>query len=216
MNLIAEGAEAKIYSTDVKGLACVLKDRIEKRYRLTQIDTRLRKLRTRHEASLLARAARAGVNVPKIVDFKSTKTTLCIEEISGPKVRDYLLEYKKDASKIKITCEKVGKQIAKIHRANITHGDLTTSNMIFTGDKIFLIDFGLGQVSARLEDKAVDLHLLKECLRSKHFEVWELAWKAFRKEYEKLAGASVFEQLEKVEARGRYRKQSPRTSQSEG
>ena len=71
MKLIAEGAEAKIYSTSVKGLACIIKERIKKRYRLKEIDEKLRKARTRHEASLLARAARSGVNVPKVVEIAS-------------------------------------------------------------------------------------------------------------------------------------------------
>jgi len=206
MKLLAEGAEAKIYSTRVKGLACVLKDRIKKNYRLEQIDTKLRKLRTRHEASLLARAGRAGICVPKIIDAVQKENTLCIEEIAGPKVRDYLLEYEADKEKIKAICEMVGKQVAKMHSAGITHGDLTTSNMIFDGSKVFLIDFGLGQVSSRLEDKAVDVHLLKECLKSKHYEVWRVAWDSFKAEYISLCGDAVFGQLEKVEARGRYKK----------
>ena len=227
MELIAEGAEARIYSTQVRGLACVLKDRIKKGYRLPQIDERLRRLRTRHEASLLARAARAGVHVPKVVeagaahiDKKKQSFTLCIEEISGPKVRDYLLKYEADANKVLAICKLVGRQIAKLHAADITHGALTTSNMRFNGDRVYLIDFGLGQVSKRLEDKAVDLHLLKECLKSKHYPVWRTAWDSFRAGYFS-SGAdaaadpsaedvnlftSVFEQLKIVEARGRYKK----------
>jgi len=236
-SLLAEGAEAKIYSTRVKGLACVLKDRIKKEYRLEQIDTKLRKLRTRHEVTLLASAARAGVNVPKVVDVAQKENTLCIEEISGPKVRDYLLEYEKDADKVLAVCKLVGKQIAKMHAADITHGDLTTSNMIFTGERVYLIDFGLGQASSRTEDKAVDLHLLKECLKSKHYPCWRVAWDSFRESYESSGVdavadpsadnsnkvrelyspssqsdvnkfTSVFEQLKVVEARGRYRKAS--------
>ena len=200
MKLIAEGAEAKIYSTQVRGLACVLKDRIKKSYRLPQIDNKLRKQRTKHETTLLARAARAGVNVPKIIEAEHGENKLCIEEIPGLKVRDYLL----DTKEAKV-CKLVGKQTAKMHKADITHGDLTTSNMIF-GDKVYFIDFGLGQVSKRLEDKAVDIHLLKECLKSKHFSIWEEAWDSFKKGYLSICADAVFEQLKKVEARGRYKK----------
>jgi len=200
MKLIAEGAEAKIYSTQVKGLDCVLKERIKKNYRLAIIDERLRKLRTRHEATLLAKASRVGVNVPKIIEAQHSENTLCIEEIKGIKVRDYLLEF---GPKI---CELIGKQIGKLHSADITHGDLTTSNMIFTGDKVFVIDFGLGQVSKRLEDKAVDIHLLKECFRSKHYDIWKESWDLFKTGYLSLCADAVFEQLKKVEARGRYKK----------
>ena len=34
--------------------------------------------------------------------------------------------------------------------------------------KFFFIDFGLGFHSNRIEDKAVDLHLIKEALEAKH------------------------------------------------
>ena len=38
---------------------------------------------------------------------------------------------------------------------------------------VFLIDFGLGFISRKIEDKAVDLHLLREALESKHFKCWK-------------------------------------------
>jgi tRNA A-37 threonylcarbamoyl transferase component Bud32 len=64
-----------------------------------------------------------------------------------------------------------------------------------------LIDFGLGKVSARIEDKAVDIHLLKECFKSKHHIHWKTYWKVFKKNY---ALEDSFNQLDKVEARTRY------------
>src|SRR3989338_6220467 len=55
----------------------------------------------------------------------------------------------------------------EIYNNNIIHHDLTTSNMISKKDKIFFIDFGLSFFSTKIEDRAVDLHLLKEALESK-------------------------------------------------
>ena len=42
------------------------------------------------------------------------------------------------------------------------------------GDEISFIDFGLSFFSTKVEDKAVDLHLLKRALDSKHFEPDEI------------------------------------------
>jgi tRNA A-37 threonylcarbamoyl transferase component Bud32 len=40
-------------------------------------------------------------------------------------------------------CLKIGEIIGKLHRENLIHGDLTTSNMIIDNQsKIFLLDFG--------------------------------------------------------------------------
>ena len=61
---------------------------------------------------------------------------------------------------------------------------------------------GLGFHSRKLEDKAVDIHVLKEALESKHFKNWEKLFDAFVKGYK---NPNVLEQLKKVESRGRYK-----------
>src|SRR4030042_1167648 len=51
--------------------------------------------------------------------------------------------------------------------SHIINGDLTTSNMILNPDnKLYFIDFGLSFHSNKIEDKAVDLHLLKQALNA--------------------------------------------------
>ena len=72
--------------------------------------------------------------------------------------------------------------------------------------KIFFIDFGLGFISQKLEDKAVDLHLLKQALEAKHFKNWEILWKEVEKGYKSSKDATkVLERLKAVERRGRYK-----------
>ncbi len=88
-----------------------------------------------------------------------------------------------------------------MHKANVVHGDLTTSNLILK-KKVYLIDLGLGDSTQRIEDKAVDLHLFKECLVSKHHNIWEKSWQAFLKGY-KLK--NVLARLEIIEKRGKYK-----------
>ena len=197
MKLIAQGAEAKIF----KKKDSILKDRIKKSYRLPQIDQRLRKSRTRSEAKILRKAS-GIINVPKVIRVDDKKMNLEIEYIEGVKVRDL---FDRDDEKLKRkVCRKLGKTIKKMHQNDIIHGDLTTSNMIWN-DKLYLIDFGLGKISIRVEDMAVDIHLLKECFRSKHHVHWQTYWNEFKKAYNQ---EKVFNQLERVEARARYNKVS--------
>ena len=93
-----------------------------------------------------------------------------------------------------------------MHVQNIIHGDLTTSNMILKNEKVFFIDFGLGFISNKIEDKAVDIHLFKEALEARHFLSWEILFKEFLKGYEAYPEhKKVLEQMKKVEGRGRYR-----------
>jgi Kae1-associated kinase Bud32 len=89
----------------------------------------------------------------------------------------------------------------------IIHGDLTTSNMILNSE-VFFIDFGLSFFSEKVEDKAVDLHLLRQALESKHYKVWEECFTAVRQGYEGTANDAelVLKRLEVVESRGRYKR----------
>ncbi len=68
--------------------------------------------------------------------------------------------------------QKAGEAIARLHDADIVHGDLTTSNMMIresTGTLV-LIDFGLSSAGAQPqpEDKAVDLYVLERAFISTH------------------------------------------------
>ena len=61
---------------------------------------------------------------------------------------------------------------------------------------IFFIDFGLGFISNKLEDKAVDLHLLKQALEAKHFKSWQNLWQQVEQGYKTSKEASkVLERL---------------------
>lgn len=75
-----------------------------------------------------------------------------------------------------------------------------------TSFKIFFIDFGLGFHSHKIEDKAVDLHLLKQALEAKHFRHWHELFNRVLEGYSYSKNSKlVLEQLKKVEARGRYK-----------
>jgi len=72
--------------------------------------------------------------------------------------------------------------------------------------KVYFIDFGLGFISHKFEDKAVDLHLLRQALESKHFRNWEALFNEVLKEYSKSKDSKiVLERLKAVEKRGRYK-----------
>jgi len=78
--------------------------------------------------------------------------------------------------------------------------------LILKNNKIYFIDFGLGFVSHKIEDKAVDLHLLKQALEARHFKNLKELIKEVFKGYKKFKDSeNVFRQLEKVEKRGRYK-----------
>ena len=78
--------------------------------------------------------------------------------------------------------------------------------MIYVYDKVYFIDFGLGFISHKIEDKAVDLHLLRQALEAKHFKHWKELFDEVLRGYSASKNSdSVLKQFRKVEARGRYK-----------
>ncbi|MBW6461730.1 MAG: Kae1-associated serine/threonine protein kinase [DPANN group archaeon] len=195
MKLLNIGAEAKISVDD----GIVTKDRIPKGYREGALDIKIRKARTKKEAKLLERAKVAGVMVPNILGMRDF--SIQMDFVDGMRVKDIV-----DDSNMKKICADIGLSIAKLHNASIIHGDLTTSNMILSSDKVYFIDFGLGQVSSKVEDKATDLHLLEEAIESTHYELAEDALKLIFKSYLKNCndGKNVMARLSEIRLRGRY------------
>lgn len=193
MEEIARGAEAVIFEKD----NTIIKSRFKKNYRLADLDTELRNQRTKREANLLRKLT---IPHPKLLSTDD-KETIIMEKIPGCKVKEALDEEP-------ILARKIGEIVANMHNQNIVHGDLTTSNMILKDDQsIVFIDFGLSFQSHKVEDKAVDIHLFKQALNSKHHKVYDKAFSEFLAGYK---GAEKFDEiigrLEEVELRGRYRK----------
>ena len=193
--LIAQGAEAKLFLEN----NLIIKNRFPKSYRIREIDEKLRIFRTRREAKILQKLEKINFPAPKVMK-NDKKENLVIEKISGKLVKDILDSYYKKL------CIEIGQKIAVLHNNSIIHGDLTTSNMI-SNKEIYFIDFGLSFFSEKAEDKAVDLHLLKEGLESKHYKIWEDCFKCALGTYKKEArgGSETLKRLEAVEKRGRYR-----------
>ena len=55
-----------------------------------------------------------------------------------------------------------------LHRLAITHGDLSTNNILIEDGKVWLIDFGLASVEYEVERFGIDLHVLDEILGASH------------------------------------------------
>ncbi|MFH1229243.1 MAG: KEOPS complex kinase/ATPase Bud32 [Candidatus Aenigmatarchaeota archaeon] len=200
MKIIKRGAEAILYIEDGK----LVKERLKKGYRLPEIDTRLRKLRTRKEAKLLSEARRIGVETPKIFSVDEKEFKIRMEFVKGERIKEFFNEAS-DANRKKVARE-IGRMVGLLHKSSIVHGDLTTSNMILKDKKVFFIDFGLGGTSFKTEDLAMDLSVFKEALKSTHFNYLDLLWNSFIKGYEQTNDNfnKVLDTLNGIEKRGRY------------
>lgn len=205
MKVLSRGAEAVVYSDVLDGQEVVVKERVRKRYRLKQIDERLRRERTRQEMKLMREARGHGVLTPRIVSSDEASCKIVMERIDGVLMKDFLSKTV-PASRL----AEAGREIGRMHAAGIVHGDLTTSNMMVSGGKVFFLDFGLGQFSKRTEDMATDLSVLLETLRATHHRVQERCWRAILKGYREgnPKSGQVLSRLEELESRARYKRKT--------
>jgi TP53 regulating kinase-like protein len=205
--LIKKGAEASLYLAKWHDKKVIMKKRLPKKYRLLELDERIRTYRTVHEPQLMHEAKKAGVPTPIIFLVNVKQATIIMEFIEGKLVKQ-LLDNVSESQRLDL-CVEIGGLIGRLHSSGIIHGDLTTSNMIQTsGGKIFFVDFGLGEKSNELEARGVDLHLMKRALQSTHFRFAEECFNAVVTGYSKTLDAEtakkVLAKIKEIERRGRY------------
>ena len=205
--LIKRGAEASIYLLEWHGHNVIMKHRLPKKYRLSQIDERIRSYRTIHESQLLHFAKEAGVPTPLIYQVDLTNSNIIMEYIEGVQVKQILNDLS-PKERYDLSSH-IGKLIGYLHGHNLIHGDLTTSNMILNKkDRIVFVDFGLGEISVDVESKGVDLHLMKRAFQSTHFRFAKECFKNVLEGYTKTVGiersSRVVDKISEIERRGRY------------
>ena len=203
--ILYRGAEAEICLSNYMGFKVVQKKRVQKAYRIKDIDDRLISFRTKEEVKLITGARLQGVSVPIIYDVDLEDGTITMEYIEGKRIKDILNELsERERARI---CEKIGENIAKLHNNDIIHGDLTTSNMILFDDHIYFIDFGLGEKNGEMESKGVDLHVLMEAIESthsRHANCFDYVLNGYKKALKEDANL-VVKKIEEIVKRGRYR-----------
>ena len=129
---------------------------------------------------------------------------------SGVLLKDYIsgLDPARDGQTLERLAEHAGKTLAKMHDADVIHGDLTTSNMIYDAENqaLTLIDFGLSHVSSLAEDKGVDLFVLEKAFLSTHPST-ESCFQMLLQSYSEASKDSkaVIHKLDEVRLRGRKR-----------
>lgn len=205
--LLKKGAEASLFLADWHGRRAMIKIRLPKKYRPEKLDLAIRTYRTVHEPQLMSEAKKAGVSTPTIFQVDVQNATIIMEFVEGRQVKQFLANFSSEERTG--ICSEIGEMVARLHGHGLVHGDLTTSNMILTAEnKLFLVDFGLGEKNSELEARGVDLHLMKRALQSTHFQFAEECFDAVIKGYATILGEAeakdVLAKVREIEKRGRY------------
>lgn len=166
--VIHQGAEATVTAGSWMGKSAVLKMRKPRGYRTPHLDRKLTRQRLTVEARALGRLQYHNLSAPSIIDLDLEQGWILMSKIEGITLFDYL------NNKNNLISEKIklfGATIRELHEIGISHGDLTTHNVLIdNGGNLSLIDFGLAKILPELEHLGLDLQVLNECLTASHSE----------------------------------------------
>lgn len=166
--VLHQGAEATVTTGSWMGKSAVLKMRKPRGYRTPHLDRKLTRQRLTVEARALGRLQYHNLSAPSIIDLDLEQGWILMSKIEGITLFDYL------NNKNNLISEKIklfGATIRELHEIGISHGDLTTHNVLIdNGGNLSLIDFGLAKILPELEHLGLDLQVLNECLTASHSE----------------------------------------------
>mgnify|MGYP000858030240 FL=1 len=200
---IAVGAEAVVTVSEFLGRKAVRKTRVPKKYRHPILDERIRSTRTRNEVRIIRQSRSDIVRTPVIYDVDMSEYSITMEFIEGSTVKEAL---DKDPSVAEYVCPLIGKALADLHNRGISHGDMTTSNMILGNDGILCItDMSLGNLNADIEEMGVDVRLLQRAFASAHPTI-EKGFDTVMESYvkHKTDADAVIKKTEEIGNRARY------------
>lgn len=219
--LLRQGAEARIYHGNYLGQKAIIKERFSKKYRHPDLDTKLTKERVKAEARALIKCKKIGVRTPTL--YLADEEYLIMEYLQCPTARDYIRQVLASSDKneqreiLFKVAECIGQMLGKLHKNNIIHGDMTTSNVLLENVNetfsnvnvnkinVCVIDFGLGSTEGSAEDKGVDLYVLERALISAHPNT-EFMFQVILQTYQnEVNDQQVMKKYEEIRLRGRKR-----------
>jgi TP53 regulating kinase-like protein len=201
-NVLKIGAEARISRTRFLGREAVLKQRVRKSYRDERLDRKITVQRIRNEVRSIVAARNAGLNVPRIYDVDEAEGRIVMEFIDGRRLNQMLYEVGREE---RISLEVLlGSSIGRMHSHRLSHGDITTSNVIVCGGRLYFIDFSLSSRPASDELMGADIRLLREVYRSTHAE-FESELSLIEDAYVRNGGKTeILDKADEIQSRARY------------
>ena len=166
------GAEADVWRGTWFGKQAVRKQRRPRSWRHADLDHRLGVRRMTSEARLLIRLRKTGFPVPAVWDLDLEGGQLVLEWLPGRTLIELLNDENAEPQSIERALKSVGSAVRNLHREAMTHGDLSTNNVLINQEDVYLIDFGLAAVEYEVERFGIDLHVLDEILGASHPQ-WE-------------------------------------------
>ena len=214
MRIIARGAESVIYLERWLGRTVVVKERVRKRYRVPEVDDRIRVHRTINEVRNMMRARALGINVPRVYDVDLSRCIIRMEYIDGVTLLD-LISARGCSEDVLKHLNTLGTYVGILHGDGIIHGDPTLTNVIVRGESAYMIDFGLSERVGDsksdprfLERCSVDIDVAFRCIEANFSNVETVLKREFILGYERVVGkdfcSRVLKHVDRIRRLARY------------
>ena len=163
------GAEAEVWSGLWMGKPAVRKLRRNRAWRHPDLEKRLGYRRMLSEARILIRIKNSGLPVPAVWDVDLENGRIVMEKMRGRPLIEVLRDQSLSRQQIDEALFNTGTSVRLLHRLAVTHGDLSTNNILIDEDfNAAVIDFGLSAVEYEVERFGIDLHVMDEILGASH------------------------------------------------
>ena len=133
-DLIAQGAEGRVFAVTFLNRPAIVKQRFKKTYRHPTLDAKITRARLVGETRALVRARRLGVPTPSLFYVDKRQNAIYMERVPGRPLKELIREGMSDEDMEEVG-KQVGKHVAAMHDGGLIHGDLTTSNILVVRDE---------------------------------------------------------------------------------
>ncbi|MDA0715859.1 MAG: KEOPS complex kinase/ATPase Bud32 [archaeon] len=166
--LVHLGAEAEVWDGTWFGKKAIRKQRRNRSWRHPDLDYQLGVRRLISECRIMLKLSNNQFPVPHLYDVDVEGQRMVMECIEGTPLIHILNSVESLNGSIRDLLFETGRMIRSLHRFAITHGDLSTNNMLVRNKSIVFIDFGLAAIEYEVERFGIDLHVLDEILNASH------------------------------------------------
>lgn len=179
----------------------IIKDYSISRHSNIDLILKIKKKQIITEAKAILKCKTIGVAVPTLYLIDTNNYKIIMENVSGLPIYTFLKDNYNNPKSITGVLFEIGIILSKLHKSDVSHGDLNTYNMLIKENgSIVLINFGLSCLDPSINEKAMDLYILEQSFINMHWEIADKFWLILTsyKEYNETDSSVIYDKFNRL------------------